>query len=335
MIKLAVIGFGYWGPNLVRNFLQSEHCVVKTVVDLRQERLALAQKLYPYLTTTPSIETVLRDADIEAVVLAVPVSLHYPLARAALLHEKHVLIEKPMADTKGHALELIELAQQQQKTLMVDHTFLYTGAVKKIKTLVSQGDLGEIQYFDSVRINLGLFQHDTNVIWDLVAHDAAILDYLMPEPVYSVQATGISHTANQIENIAYVTMRYHAAKIAHCAVSWTSPVKIRRILIGGTKKMLLYDDLEPTEKVKVYDTGYVVNSDEERNKIMVDYRIGDVHIPKVDPTEALKGMAADFIDAIRQGTEPVSNYRTGLSVVSILEAADQSLKNRGKEVIIA
>jgi predicted dehydrogenase len=335
MIHVAIIGFGYWGPNLVRNFSTLDNCQVAAIVDLNAARLKTAQKAYPHISTTPDLEAVLRDPQIDAVVIATPVLSHYPLAKAALQHQKHVLIEKPLTDSAVKAVELIELANRQQKCLMVDHTFLYTGAVKKMKALIAGGALGEIQYFDSVRINLGLFQSDINVIWDLAAHDVAILQHLIPEPVSSVVATGISHTANRVENIAYITLYYSSNTIAHVTVSWTSPVKIRKILIGGTQKMLVFDDLEPTEKVRIYDTGYQINSDEAKNKILVDYRIGDVMIPKVEMTEALKGMAEDFLKAITTGAEPVSNVQSGLSVVRILEAADQSLKQRGKEVIIA
>lgn len=334
MITLAVIGFGYWGPNLVRNFSQIEDCVVKTVVDLNTSRLAAARKLYPHLITTTSAETVCADPQIDAIIIAAPVSTHYPLAKTALQHGKHVLIEKPMTDTTAKALELIDLSARNRKVLMVDHTFLYTGAVKKIKALVDQGELGDIQYFDSTRINLGLFQHDTNVIWDLAAHDVAILEHVVSAPVSSIIATGISHTSNQVANIAYLTLYYQAKTIAHFTVSWTSPVKVRKILIGGAKKMLMYDDLEPTEKIRVYDTGYQVQSSEERDKILVDYRVGDVYIPKVAVTEALKGVAEDFLNAILHGATPVSNAETGVSVVRILEAADRSLKNRGKEVVL-
>lgn len=332
MMRIAVIGFGYWGPNLVRNFLSLETCRVQAIVDMNESRLAVARKLYPNVPVETSWQSILRDPQIDAVAIALPVSLHYPVAKAALEHNKHVLLEKPMTENTRQAQELIALAQQKQQMLMVDHTFLYTGAVQKIHTLIAQGELGEIQYFDSVRINLGLFQHDVNVIWDLAAHDVSILQYLIPESVESVIATGISHIGNQIENIAYLTLYYASNKIAHFTVSWTSPVKIRKILIGGTQKMLVYDDLEPTEKVKIYDTGYTVNSYEERNKILVDYRTGDITIPKVAMTEALRGMAQDFIRAITEGSEPVSNSHTGLAVVRILEAADRSLKSRGQEV---
>ena len=334
MTSIAVVGFGYWGPNLVRNFSAFDEACVKAVVDMNETRLTLAKKLYPSVETYTDYSEVLQDSSIDAVVIALPVSLHYPLAKAALLQGKHVLIEKPMTDSSQRALELIELARQREKVLMVDHTFLYTGAVQKIKALVDEGELGDLQYFDSVRINLGLFQHDINVLWDLAPHDLSILHYILQEPVHSVVATGFSHTANGIENIAYLTLYYQSDKIAHVHVSWTSPVKIRKILIGGARKMLVFDDLEPTEKVKVYDSSYHVTSDDDKNRILVDYRVGDVHIPKIEMTEALRGMAKDFLQAISSGKEPASSWKSGLEVVKVLEAAEKSIKLRGKEVLI-
>lgn len=335
MITLAVIGFGYWGPNLVRNFASLETCRVKTIVEFQPARLASARKLYPQIQATASVEDVWRDAEIDAVVLAVPVAWHYSFAKTALQHGKHVLVEKPLTANSAEARELCDLAQQQQRCLMVDHTFLYTGAVKKMKRLIDDGTLGVMQYFDSVRINLGLFQQDINVLWDLAPHDIAILNYLLPEPVQSVVATGISHTPNRIENIAYLTLFYQSNLIAHVSVSWTSPVKIRKILLGGTQKMLMYDDLEPTEKIRLYDTGYQVASAEEKNTMLVDYRIGDIMIPKIEMTEALRGMAHDFVQAIQHGTPPLADAASGAAVVRILEAAEQSIKQRGREVTLA
>jgi predicted dehydrogenase len=232
------------------------------------------------------------------------------------------------------ALQLQDLARQMNKLIMVDHTFLYTGAVQKIKELISSGAIGTIKYFDSTRINLGLFQSDVNVLWDLATHDISILNYLLDETPYSVNATGVSHTNNNIENIAYLTINYKSGFIAHFNCSWTSPVKIRTLLIGGDKKMLLFNDLEPTEKIKIYDTGYDHKTDEEKMKILVDYRAGDVHLPKVDVKEALSGMASDFIDSIRNHTKPVSDFTSGLNVIRILEASQKSIKQNGKEIIL-
>ena len=332
MIQVAVVGFGYWGPNLVRNFLSMSGAKVHSIVERDESRFQFAQKLYPTVEVTKNLDAVLNNPAIDAVVIALPVYLHFEVARQAFAAGKHVLIEKPMTGSVEQAERLIELAQKQNKVLMVDHTFLYTGAVKKIKQLVNDGELGDIQYFDSTRINLGLFQRDINVIWDLAPHDLSILNYLIEEAPVSISATGISHTGNHIENIAYVTIHYQRNCIAHLNLSWTSPVKIRSILLGGSKKMVVYNDIEPSEKVKIYDSGYKVSTREEENKLLIDYRTGDIHIPKLDNSEALQGVAADFIKSVQHGSEPLANWRSGLAVVKMLEAAEKSIKNRGAEI---
>ncbi|MEK6794978.1 MAG: Gfo/Idh/MocA family oxidoreductase [Spirochaetota bacterium] len=334
MIHAAVIGFGYWGPNLVRNFSRVEGCTVKTVVDANETRRANVKRLYPQMNVIASADEVLADASIDAVVIATPVSTHFELAQKALMSGKHVLVEKPMTSSASHARKLIDLAKEQKRTLMVDHTFLYTGAVRKMKELIAKGDIGDIQYFDSVRINLGLFQHDVNVIWDLAPHDLSILHYLIGEEPEKVSARGMSHLNNGIENIAYLYLSFPSRKIAHFNCSWTSPVKIRRILIGGTKKMIEFDDLAPTEKVKIYDTGYRVVSKEDESRVLVDYRVGDIYIPKIDQSEALFGVATDFVNAIRNGSTPVADGESGFFVARILEAAEKSIKNNGMEVVL-
>ncbi len=331
-MNVAIIGFGYWGPNLVRNFNGLADCIVKTICDLRPERLIQINKLYPSIDTTSSYDTVLADDAIDAVVIATPVFTHFKLASAALKARKHVLIEKPMTSTTEEAMNLQILAQKVGKLIMVDHTFLYTGAVQKMKQLIENGIIGKPTYFDSTRINLGLFQPDINVLWDLAPHDISILNYLIPEIPHSVNATGVSHTGNGIENIAYLTINYQSGFIAHFNCSWTSPVKLRTMLIGGDKKMLLFNDLEPTEKIRIYDTGYNHQTDEEKRKILVDYRAGDVFIPKVDSKEALSAMANDFISSIKSGNTPISNFDSGLNVIKILEASQQSIKQNGKEI---
>ena len=295
----------------MRNFNAVADCQVKYVCDFRAERLAAVNKQYPAIITTNDLDVILNDVSIEAVVVATPVFTHFELAKKALLHDKHVLLEKPMTSTSAEARALKELADSKQKLLMVDHTFLYTGAVQKMKQLIDAGSIGKIEYFDSTRINLGLFQPDINVLWDLAPHDISILNYLVNEKPYSVNATGVSHTKNEIENIAYLTINYQSGFIAHFNCSWTSPVKIRTLLIGGDKKMLLFNDLEPTEKIRVYDTGYEHKSDEEKRRIMVDYRAGDVYLPKVESKEALFGMATDFINSIKQNKTPVSDFNSG------------------------
>ncbi len=334
MIRIAIIGYGYWGPNLVRNFYNTPNCSVDLVVDSRQDRLDLVRKNFPATRVSTNIDDALKSTDIDAVVIATPTASHYGLAKTALENGKHVLVEKPMAKSVSEAEDMIETAEKAGKLLMVDHTFLYTGSVKKMKQLIDSGDVGDITYFDSTRINLGLFQPDINVLWDLAPHDISILFHLIHSRPVSVSATGISHTPNGLENVAYLTVNYDSSHIAHFSCSWSSPVKIRKILIGGTKKMIMFDDVEPSEKVKVYDTGYSVKDDEDKRKLLVDYRVGDIYIPKLDQKEALSGMAADFINSIISGGTPVSNNRIGLEVVKVLEAAQESISSKGKEVMI-
>ena len=333
-MNIAIIGYGYWGPNLVRNFSLVNNCKVKMVSDFRQDRLVIVSKTYPGIKVSTDPDDILLSKEIDAVVIATPVFTHFSLAKKALENGKHVLLEKPMTSTIKEAEELMNLAKQKGLLLMVDHTFLYTGAVMKMKQIINEKSIGEIQYFDSSRINLGLFQIDVNVLWDLAPHDISILLHLINKIPYSVNATGISHTKNGIENVAYLTINYSENFIAHFSCSWTSPVKLRTMLIGGDKKMMVFNDLEPSEKIRIYDTGYNYKTDEEKNRLMVDYRTGDVYIPKLESKEALFGMASDFINSIINKTEPLSNAQLGLDVIQILEASQQSIKNKGKEIIL-
>ena len=334
MVKVGIIGYGYWGPNLVRNFYAADNCVLHSLADLRANRLEAMKKTFPMVRTTTNVDEVIYNNEIDAVVIATPVFTHFLLAKKALEAGKHVLIEKPMTYSRAEAEELINLAEQKGRLLMVDHTYLYTGAVQKIKSVIDSGEIGAIKYFDSTRINLGLFQPDINVLWDLAPHDISVLDHIVNEMPYSVQATGISHTNNGLENIAYLTVNFHSGMIAHFNCSWSSPVKIRSILIGGDKKMILFDDVAPTEKVKIYETGYEMTNDEDKKRILIDYRVGDIFVPKVSNNEALAGVAADFVNSIINSTTPVSSAELGLHVVSILEAGQQSIKSRGKEVLL-
>jgi len=336
-MNIAIIGYGYWGPNLLRNFAARADCSVKIVCDLRKERLHAVRKAYPGICTVESPDAVLNDKMIDAVCIATPVYTHFELAQKALKNGKHVLVEKPMTSSALQAEKLMRLAVQKKKVLMVDHTFLYTGAVKKIRELIDKDGIGQLKYFDSTRINLGLFQPDINVLWDLAPHDISILNFLAKEKPVSLNATGISHTANGLENVAYLTLNYQNNLIAHFSCSWTSPVKIRKILIGGSHKMILFDDVEPTEKVKVYDTSYNIkpHSDESKRQLLVDYRTGDIFIPKLEKTEALTGVVEDFVRAATKGTKPLSNMLEGLVIVKILEASDKSIRQNGKEIKLA
>lgn len=334
MVRIGLIGFGYWGPNLVRNFSSQKDGQVTTIAEARGERHLQISKLYPSVTICSDATDLINNNEIDAVVIATPVFSHYLLAKQALLAGKHVLLEKPMTSSADESKELIDIAKRKKLVLMVDHTFLYTGAVQKMKELISGGQLGKLHYFDSSRINLGLFQSDVNVLWDLAPHDISILNYLVSNKPYSVNATGISHTKNGIENVAFMTVNYQEDFIAHFNCSWTSPVKVRSTLIGGDKKMLVYNDLEPSEKIRVYDTGYKHTSDDEKKQVLVDYRTGDVYIPKLSTQEALFGVALDFIESIMDSKEPLANAELGLEVVKVLEASQESIKNKGKEIII-
>lgn len=332
IVKVAVIGFGYWGPNIVRNFNAQSNCNVEYVVDSREERLAIVNKNYPDIRTSKDLNEVISNAKIDAIIVATPVYTHYEIAKKALLSGKHVLLEKPMTSSVREAEELIDISIKNNKVLMVDHTFLYTGSVQKIHSIIKDDIIGKVKYIDSTRINLGLFQPDVNVLWDLAPHDISIVNHIVDDKPYSVQAVGVSHTNNDIENIAYLTLNYQSDMIAHFHSSWTSPVKIRKFLIGGEKKMISWDDMEPTEKIKVYDTSFSHSTDEEKRRILVDYRVGDIFVPKVQDKEALSELAKDFLSSISDGTDPVSNYISGINVIKVLEASQISIKNGGKEV---
>ena len=330
MTNVGIIGLGYWGPNLVRNFNALSTVNVSMVADLDAERRDKICKLYPNTVGVASGDDILNNPEIDAVVLATPIKTHYNLAKKAFEMGKHVLVEKPLATSRAEAQELIDLAKEKGLALMVDHTFLYTGAVQKIKDLVQSGEIGELQYFYSTRVNLGLFNPNYSVAWDLAVHDLSIFDYISNgKQATAVSATGISHTALDIEDISYITLHFADKMMAHITSSWISPVKIRSTLIGGTKKMVIYDDVEPTEKIKIYDSGFTVTEPEEMHKFLIDYRFGDIHIPKIAQTEALLGVAKDFISAVTTGSTPISDAETGLRVVAILEAAQKSMAQRG------
>ena len=335
MIRIGIIGYGYWGPNLVRNFMNIEGCTVSHICDLDIKKLDIAQKKYPSINTTNSIDQIFENSEIDAIVIATPVSTHYDLASKALESNKHTLVEKPLTNNVEQAQILGKKAKDKNKILMIDHTYLYTPAIQKIKELIDSNSLGEIQYIDSTRINLGLFQTDVNVMWDLAVHDIAICCYLLKEKPISVQAVGISHTENGLENMAYITLHYNTKKIIHFNCSWVSPVKIRYMLIGGDKKMVVFNDLETTEKIKIYDSSYENKYDlEHTKKFLTDYRIGDIFIPKIPQIEGLKNMAEDFISSIQNNKEPISNFNLGLEIVKILESAQKSIKNDGQVVIL-
>lgn len=334
MIDIALVGYGYWGKNLARNFNNLASCKLKYIVEPNEERAEMCRQHYPQIEVVSGLSKVLDDAKVEAVVIATPVDTHYELARKSLEAGKHVLVEKPLTNTVAQAQELVELAQDQRRILMVDHTYLYTGAVRFLKDYIVSGELGSIYYIDSTRINLGLFQNDVNVLWDLAPHDISMCFHFIGKEPVSVQATGIAHNPTGLENIAFMTLKFADHTIAHFNCSWISPVKIRLMLIGGDKKMIVFNDLEATEKVKIYDTGFQVTTAEEYNQIKADYRVGDIRVPKIANTEALLLMAKDFIDSIVENRSPVSSAELGLSVVKVLEAAQLSIKQNGIEIKI-
>jgi predicted dehydrogenase len=336
VINVGVIGYGYWGPNLVRNLFEVAETQVVAVSDMRQDRLEQVKNRYPSVEVTTNCRQLLSDPKVDAIAIATPVHTHYDLALQALQSGKHVMVEKPMTSTSEQALRLIEEAARRNLTLLVDHTFVYTGAVRKIKAIVDSGRLGDILYYDSTRINLGLFQRDVDVIWDLAVHDLAIMDYILPSAPCAVAATGINHLFGGTENLAYITMFFEENLIAHVNVNWLSPVKVRRTLLGGSKRMIVYDDMEPSEKIKVYDKGITVNgSSDSLYKALVGYRSGDMFAPQLDVSEALKVEIQHFAECIRTGAEPITGGQAGLRVVRILESASLSMKQRGKLVHLA
>ena len=333
MIGIGVIGYGYWGPNLVRNFAECRGAAVRMVCDQRAERLQQVERRYPGVKVTTAPSELVNDPSVDAVVIATPVNHHFELAMMALRAGKHVLVEKPMASSSDEAARLIDEAAARRAVLMVDHTFVYTGAVRKMRELTEAGELGEIYYYDSVRINLGLFQHDVNVLWDLAVHDLSIMDYVLPQRPVAVSATGLAHIAGKPHNIAYMSMFFDSNLIAHVHANWLSPVKVRRTLLGGSRRMVVFDDLEASEKVKVYDRGISLNSSpEDVYQMLVAYRTGDMWAPQLDVAEALSAEAAHFVDCVTNGTRPATDGEAGLRVVRLLEAATESMRDRGRLV---
>src|SRR5271163_460206 len=330
MIRVGVIGYGYWGPGIVRNFHGVEGCEVAMVCDKSTSALKRAKQAYPSLEVTTDPCDVLSATDIDAVAVITPVWTHFELAKGALENGKHVFVEKPFTSTAVQAEQLIDLAISKNLQIMVDHTFLFTGAVKKIRQLINEGALGNLYYYDSTRVNLGLFQHDCNVIWDLAPHDMSIVDDLIKDKPNYVIASGQRHL-NGHEDLAYITIHYGQKTIAHMNVNWLSPVKVRTTLIGGEKKMLVWNDLEADEKLKVYDKGVQMSGDGVY-QLLVSYRSGDMWAPRVEQVEALKMEAAYFVDCIVNNKKPFNDGAAGLQVVRVLEAADQSLQQRGKVI---
>jgi predicted dehydrogenase len=332
-MKIGLIGYGYWGPNLARNFNQNPDLDLSYICDFSADRLKAAAPLFKQTKLVSDPGLLFGDKDLDAIAVATPVSTHFDLAKRALEAGKDVWLEKPMTEKVEQAEELIELAEKNRRVLHVDHTFVYTGAVRKIKELIDKGELGELIYYDSTRVNLGLFQQDVDVIWDLAPHDISIMDYLMPFKKVAVSATGSKYYGNGIVPKALLTIYMENNIVGHINVSWVSPVKIRQTLIGGTAKMVLYDDNQPSEKIKVYDKGVqLVETKEELYHLKVQYRVGDMWAPKISDHEALGMQTKHFVECLKTRQTPLTDGRAGLEVVKILVASQKSLKGRGMPV---
>lgn len=333
MLNVGVIGYGYWGPNIVRNFHRPDRSAVSMVCDKSSDMLRRVAQTYPSIPTTTNADDILTSKNIDVVAVVTPVWTHFELAKRALQNGKHVFVEKPFTATTAQALELCELAEKKGLKIMVDHTFLFTGAVRKIRQLIDEGVLGDLYYYDSTRVNLGLFQHDVNVIWDLAPHDLSIMNYLINSQPEAVVATGQKHL-NSHEDIAFITIYFPNNVIAHVNVNWLSPVKVRTTLIGGEKKMLVWNDLEADEKIKVYDKGVDIKNREGVYNLLVSYRSGDMWAPQVPQIEALKLEMDHFVECIEKNQTPISDGHAGHQVVQVLEAAEKSVKNRGELVYL-
>lgn len=327
-INVGVIGYGYWGPNIVRNFHNASNATVVSVCDLNPKSLERVRRSYPSVGVTTDPDDILNNPAIDAVAIVTPVSHHFPLAKKALENGKHVFVEKPFTQTSAEAQELIEIAARKKLLIMVDHTFLFSGAVRKIRELIDNDTLGTLYYYDSTRVNLGIFQHDANVVWDLAPHDLSIIDYLIGGEPEAILATGEKHV-NGIENIAFITIHFANKVIAHLNVNWLSPVKVRSTLIGAEKKMLVWNDLESDEKIKIYDKGVERSSGLGDHALRVIHRAGDIWVPKLEQVEALTRETQYFIDCIMNNHTPINDGLSGLRVVQMLEAVDRSMAQRG------
>ncbi len=327
-MNFGVIGYGYWGPNVVRNLMSLEGAEVSAIAEISPTAQARARKAYPGVKITPSAMEVISSPQTDVVAIVSPVWTHYELTKASLQNGKHVFVEKPFTSTAAQGEELVNLAQQKNLKIMVDHTFLFTGAVKRIGQLIQEGALGNLYYYDSTRVNLGLFQHDINVLWDLAPHDLSIMDHLIKAKPDGVVATGQGHL-NGHEDVAFMTLYFPEKAIAHINVNWLSPVKVRTTLIGGEKRMIVWNDLEADEKVKVYDRGVKITSQEGVYELLVSYRSGDMWSPQLEQVEALRQELSYFVDCITTGKEPFNDGPAGLRVVQMLEAASESLNRKG------
>lgn len=331
-MNIAVIGCGYWGNHLLRNFNQSDKWNLVLACDKDDNNLKKVANMYPNIEVTNSYKDIVSRSEIDAVAIATPVFSHYEIAKDCLNAEIHTWLEKPLTSDYTQALELINIAKDKNVLLHVDHTYIYTPAVQKIKQIIQSGELGEINYIDSTRVNLGLFQHDINVIWDLAPHDISILQYCLDKKPVAVNATGkaiLQYGKEDIESIAYLTVHFEDNTIAHFHVNWMSPVKIRQIIIAGTKKMLVFNDMEQSEKIKIYDSGVNIENKEDIYNTLIQYRTGDMLSPFISNKEALKEEVEHFFDSIISKKDTITSGESGAYVVRILEAANKSLKSNG------
>jgi predicted dehydrogenase len=332
MINIGIIGYGYWGPNVARNFNSCPGAKLVTISDLNEKRLKLAKATFPFVNISSSPKDVLNSDNIQAIAIVTPVFTHYELGKAALENGKHIFIEKPFTTSAREAEELINLALQKNLKIMVDHTFLFTGAVRKIRETLDSQELGSLFFYDSTRVNLGLFQHDINVVWDLAPHDFSIMNFLLDKNPVAISAQGTEHFGTGLEDVAYIAAHFDNGFIAHFHCNWLSPIKIRKTLISGDKKMLVWDDLESDEKIKIYDRGVEFKNAEGIHNLLVSYRSGDMYSPKVANIEALQIEGQYFLECLEKNLEPFNNGEAGLKVVRMLEATDKSLKNGGGKV---
>lgn len=333
MTGISIIGAGYWGPNLIRNFSLVPTASIRYVCDLDKSKLKSIKRLYPHIEVTTDINDIIKDKKTEGVIVATPVKTHFSLAKLLLQKGKHILVEKPMTTSVDQAIELIDVAEKKKRVLAVDHTFVYNPAVQKMKQIVKKKELGELFYFDSVRANLGLFQNDTNVLWDLATHDLSIMDYLLEQDPLEITATGASHIRKDILNIVYVTVKYPNNLLGHIHVNWIAPVKLRLTLLSGYHKMISYNDLEPVEKIKIYDRSikYKINPNDER-LYKYQYRVGDIHSPRIDHIEALHNLASHFVTCIQEQKQPITDGNAGLRIIKLLTAAQESLNKNSTPI---
>ena len=332
-VNIAILGYGYWGPHLVRNFKKFSNIKISYIVDKDIDKLNKAKTLYPNVKCITNPMVAIKDKTVNAIVIVLPVSQHYKYAKVALENNKHILIEKPATDSYKKLQKLVNIAKKRKLQLMVDYTFLYTAAVQKIKELLDNKEIGDILFIESQRLNLGIFRNDVNVIWDLAVHDISIFQYLLNKIPKSLSVKGLHYIDSKKMDLSYITLKYDKKQIGHISSSWLFPFKNKRMIIGGSKKTVVYDDIEPTEKIKVYDKGYnVCFSNNDREKILVDYRIGDIYVPKLSQEEALYKVCKEFLISIKNKKQPITSGDFALRINEILNACDKSIVCKGKEI---